>query len=499
MAQRAVAHYEAARETRFRKFHRDGGHPDSLVTASAVKLRNQARFLERNHDLTRGALKTLTHNVIGANGIMVEPQPRRADGTVDETLARELARLWKNWCEAPEVTGRLNFAAAQRMMFRARVRDGEAFAQQLPGPVRGLDHGTLVPYSLELLESDFVPLDHDDPAKRIRQGVQVNAWGRATGYVVYKGHPQDPVGAMFAQTKIVPASRMIHLFTPDRLHQMRGVSEMASVITRMDDVKDYEESERIAAGLAARLGLYVKRGDAASYNHATAYDEDGNAKTREIELEAGLVFDDLRPGEEIGMVDSKRPNVNAVSWRSGQLRAAAAGWLVSYSSLARDYDGTYSAQRQELVEQYVHYAVMTDDFASQFVKPNYETFVRVAMLAGLVSVPGDVVDLTDALFIGQSMPWIDPLKEVKGWLELVQAGFGSEIEVMRRRGVNPDHNLELMKQWRGKCDAAGIVTTSNPAPAAPTVDPGVEDDDEASPTAATRGGTRTRSQKGNRQ
>lgn len=35
--------------------------------------------------------------------------------------------------------------------------------------------------------------------------------------------------------------------------------------------------------------------------------------------------------------------------RAGQLKAIAAGIGAGYSSIARSYDGTYSAQRQELV------------------------------------------------------------------------------------------------------------------------------------------------------
>lgn len=46
------------------------------------------------------------------------------------------------------------------------------------------------------------------------------------------------------------------------------------------------------------------------------------------------------------MVKSDRPNPNLQSFRNGQLRAVAAGSRGSYSSISRDYDGTYSAQRR---------------------------------------------------------------------------------------------------------------------------------------------------------
>lgn len=66
---------------------------------------------------------------------------------------------------------------------------------------------------------------------------------------------------------------MLHLATIDRLHQYRGMSELSSVITRLEDLKDFEESERIAAKVAASLTAYVKRND--------AYTAGGTCQSRE--------------------------------------------------------------------------------------------------------------------------------------------------------------------------------------------------------------------------
>ena len=38
-----------------------------------------------------------------------------------------------------------------------------------------------------------------------------------------------------------------------------------------------------------------------------------------------MIFDDLAPGEDLGMVESNRPNVHLHEFRNGQLRAVAAG------------------------------------------------------------------------------------------------------------------------------------------------------------------------------
>ncbi|ADE14169.1 phage portal protein, lambda family [Nitrosococcus halophilus Nc 4] len=463
-ARQVLAYYEAARPSRKRKFYRDNAGPNRQTEQGAVPIRIQARHLEQNHDLTRGAIRTLVNNVVGPGGIGIEPQPRRADGSIHEEYANILLEAWRDWSRKPEVTHRHHFSKVQRIAARSWIRDGEMFAQILPGRVPFLDHGTRVPFSLELIEADMVPFEFTDEGRGIRQGVQLNQWGRAIGYWVYKSHPTD--GLRFVSQrdlKFVPASRMLHPAFIDRIGQVRGVSEFASVITRLEDIKDYEESERVAAKIAAMLTAYVKRGNPDLYDpNALPRDEEGNPLPREINFQPGMVIDTLNMGEEIGLIDSKRPNPNVVTFRQGQLKAFAAGLGASYSSVSRDYDGTYSAQRQELVEQWVHYAVLTDDFVGDFIQPIWEEFVNVAALS-VAPVPADVVPGTenDASYIGQSMPWIDPLKEAMGYLRLVRAGFASEAEVIRKRGRNPKDVLEQISDFRKRAKERDLTLDSD--------------------------------------
>jgi capsid protein len=61
------------------------------------------------------------------------------------------------------------------------------------------------------------------------------------------------------------------------------------------------------------------------------------------------------------------------------------------------------------------------------------------------------------------MPWIDPVKEALASEYLVKAGFASEVEMIRRRGGNPDDVLEQISAWRKKTADKGLVFSSNEA------------------------------------
>ncbi|EMK8764586.1 phage portal protein, partial [Escherichia coli] len=226
-------------------------------------------------------------------------------------------------------------------------------------------------------EADFVPVNlNTNAGQQIRQGIILNNWGRPVGYRVYKYHPANLRG-FSAELKTVKADSMLHLAMRKRLHQVRGVSLLHGVIRRIADLKDYEESERVAARIAAALGFYIKRGDAASFptdNDWTPSEQ----KNRYFDISPGMIFDELAPGEDLGMVESNRPNVHLYEFRNGQLRAVAAGTRGSYSSIARDYNGSYSSQRQELVEGYEGYGVLQQWFVGQYSRPVYRAWLEQA-------------------------------------------------------------------------------------------------------------------------
>lgn len=207
------------------------------------------------------------------------------------------------------------------------------------------------------------------------------------------------------------------------------------VIIRLADLKEYEESERVAARIAAAMTLYIKKGDAALYEG----DIDNRNEQRLFDIAPGAVIDDLKPGEDIGLINSNRPNTGLEGFRNGQLRATAAGTRSSYSSIARDYNGTYSAQRQELVESFEGYAVLQDCFVASISRPIYREWLKMAIASGAISLPDDVDphSLFNAIYSGPVMPWIDPIKEANAWAVRIRGGLATESQAVRASGSNP--------------------------------------------------------------
>lgn len=442
-ARLAIRAYEAAHPSRTHKAKAERRSANAAIKASAKSLRDQARALDENHDIVTGLFDKLEERVVGAKGIGIEPLPLLTTGEVATELAAHIKSAWGEWSLRPEASGMLSRPEVERLVARTWLRDGEALASFIAGNVPSYTHLTDVPFALELLEPDYLPHE-DDAAKGITQGVERNEWGRVKGYHVFKKHPADSV-SFKADTKFVKADDMIHIATRKRIGQVRGVSLLAPVMIRLADIKDYEESERVAARIAAALAFYIKKGDPGLYEPNAATDPKTGERT--IPFGPGMVFDGLAPGEDVGTIESNRPSALLEGFRNAMLRAVAAGTRTSYSSLARDYNGTYSAQRQELVESQSGFEVLQNTFIDQYARRVYRRWLEVAIAAGKIRIPAGVDKRTlfNAVYIGPVMPWIDPKKEGEAWRGLVADGFATEAEVVRARGGNI---AEVKKQRR---------------------------------------------------
>ena len=83
--------YEAVKPTRTHKARRENRSANQLSQMGAVSLREQARWLDNNHDLVIGVFDKLEERVVGAKGIIVEPHPVLKNGNI--------AKNWQNKSE----------------------------------------------------------------------------------------------------------------------------------------------------------------------------------------------------------------------------------------------------------------------------------------------------------------------------------------------------------------------------------------------------------------
>lgn len=447
----AARAYEAAATTPSRRPPVGAsGSQDQQADGALGPVRDWGRFLDENHDVASGVLDELVKNIVGS-GIITVPKPLDVNGEVDQVLADEIGEVWSEWTERADVTGELSWHDAQRLICRSWFRDGEEFVQHVQGRTRGFPFAASeVPYRIELLESEMCPWDLTND--RWRQGIQHDGWRRPVAYAMYRANPDGLRFDMRAPVspddfRIVPMEQMTHLKVVKRWPATRGVSLFSTVISRLYDIKDLEESERIKDRvLASWVAAVIKSPDIPGLDDADA------AGRRFAQMFGGSVIDSLAPGETIQGVGPDYPVANMPEHIADQMRRVASGTGTRYSSISKHYDGNYAAQRQEMVESAGLYGMREDQFVAKICRATYRRFVSSAVLDGKISRPAefDLRRMSNAEYRGPVTPWIDPLKEVQADALAVEKGFVTLEQVQIKRGASPE-----------------IIGRPAPAPAAP--------------------------------
>jgi lambda family phage portal protein len=481
--------YAAATDTRLRRIRRTTTAPNYNTKIAAKRLREQARAFEEDSDIAKRALDLVVQNVIG-QGVIPEPTARLADGTIARDFNRELGRLHREWRRRPESTHRMGYAPAQQLAVRTWIRDGEYLAQHIRGNVPNFQHASSVRYSFEMIEPDRLADEFDSETGkqpgRVIQGIAVNGWGEPQAYFIYPYHPAEIGITGGTRGDFKPnrkaAADILHVATTSRISQLRGISQFAQVMSRLEDVNEVDEAERVGIRIASSIALAIYDPNAPR-GSGDAIDTDPD-NTRATDWAPGMVLQYSDPDARAEVLESKRPNDQMIPWRKSQLQAIAGGMGVGYSSLAADYIGSYSSQRQELVETAASYGILWAFWVDQVEEPIYREFVTLAMLASpeLRSLRGAIDERTlfDAEWSRPALPWVDPEKEARAFETLYRLGIITKARMIRERGGVPDEVTEQVAEEKRRDAELAAELAPEPAPG----QDGAADDEQTDDTEA---------------
>lgn len=431
--------YQAASTSQYHPRKGDSRSANSVMEQARHRVAYWARHLEENSDLAVGVLDDLVDRVVGT-GIVTEPLIRDAAGEPMKALNDTIARAWADWGRQPEVSQVIPWGELQRITFRTELRDGEALARHMRS-VPGYRYPGPVPYALDVLEPDYLPFDLTSTEPNVTQGIQRDQFGTVTAYHLYKEHPGELLtrlgrASLNEETFSVPASDVIHLRVARRLGQLRGISIFHACTHRLQDLTDYEESERLAAKIAASFSAAIIKSPEMPGNIGTQ----NAAGDRTIEMQPAMIFDNLLPGESVETIDSNRPSNALSDYRAAMLRAVSAGTGARYSTIARTWESSYTAMRQETVAMLPGTDRMQDYFVARFVRPVYEMWLDTAIRSRTPTFDiagADAQTLFDADYRGPGLPWIDPLDEARADNLAIAAQLKSRRQVIRDRGGDP--------------------------------------------------------------
>lgn len=397
-------------------------------------IRKRAQALERNSDLAEGIVSAIERNVVG-KGIKPQAKVRTKSGReLDEKTNKLIEKLWKSWAkpENCDATGQNDFYELQAMAIRRMYYDGESFFNKTT------DKSQRIPFQLQMMEPEQMGSNSTEyQGNAIQSGVELTKTLKPVAYWFYH---IDPFGFQTFEPYRIENNNMIHLFKKRRPTQIRGVSELARVMSKIHDTDSYLDAEMAAVRAAACFAAFVETDDGKTVGR-TSTDSQGKQLN---ELRPGIV-QYLRPGQKVSFAEPKRNAGTTKDYVEIQSRRASAGTGVSYDVVTRDIKGNFSAARQNMLEDRKTFEPLQEFLIKHFCQPVWEEFITSCVMAGLIPVPdffSDPERYFDVAWITPGWTWIDPKKEVDASVIELKAGITTLAEVCGTQGKDWQEVLE---------------------------------------------------------
>lgn len=443
---------------------------DAAVIPDLPTLHARARALVRDDSYAASAVRAFRRNVVGG-GIRCAPQ-RQAGAALDDRWNRAAGDLWKHWSDSPrfvDIERRRNFAEVQRWVVDELVVVGEALVR-----LCARDHGPGLPkLSLQCIEAEQLDRDltfHDGPdgvKREVRGGVEVDEFGTAVAYHI-KAFTSPDLHRITMTAQRIDAKEILHIMEPGRARQTRATGRMTASIERLRNLGQYDFAQLVTARAEASIGLVIETPAAEVGFGGT--DGDGTPKPDQLDLLPFMVAR-TAPGEKVQPFAPTRPGNGYRDFVAMQLKAVAAGIGISYEQIARDFtNGTYSSQRQAMLEDRREFRILQEMLITQLCQPVYDEFVRLSVIDGLLAV--DAVEYAKgvsgyrrAVWMPDGWQWIDPEKETNADAAGLAAGLVTREELALERG----RDWREIAQQRANEDAY-IAQLKAQTPATPGVE-----------------------------
>lgn len=394
---------------------------DRAIVPDMATINARARAM--CNDTPHGAAikRAFPRKVVG-RGITPMPIARDDNGRELTDFNNRVLEWWRRWSKdknACDVERKKTLAGFQRLAVREAVLVGHHMIawSYVPDPRGPKDPGSLPGLRLTSIEPeqlDTTSLRNHENGNEIRAGIEIDEFTAPVAFHFHRRHPQD---ALFRREEPVriEAERIWHIFDQDRVQQTHGASQLSPSLIKLRNTEEYDQTQLWAARMEACIGLIRKR-KRSSGDLASAPDK-GEDYADQISFSPGMVAETWGD-DELQPFMPTRPGGQYDPFILRQLMAIAAGSGLSYGQITRDFTrGTYSGQRQEMLEDHAEFDWYEELQIDHFLTPCWRQFVTVLAMEGrLDGVAPDFFENPERYMAvewqGPPRPWIDPLKEV---------------------------------------------------------------------------------------
>lgn len=432
-----------------------GAGPNSVIAGGHTSIKNRARTLRRNNPVVAGGVDAYVANLVGTD---ISP----SWDLDNQEQKQELQDAWEMSVWEMDYSGSVDFYALQEQAAASMIVDGESLARMVTRP---RSFGLLVPLQVQMLECDHLDVSYNDFAKNgneIRLGIEWSN-GQRAAYHLWKEHP----GEQFLTAKDsftrerVPAGDIAHVFRPLRAGQQRGGSFLASILTKLYEIDQYDDAEVVRKKCAAMWQpFFVNKTPGAK---PTSF----NASS--IELEPGIGVK-MPQGWEVQFSEPADVGANYETFMKVQFRMVAKGLGITYEQLSGDLAGvTFSSIRAGLIEfRRLIEMIRMRTLVGQFTRPIVLKWMTTGVLAGAFKTitPSEYFAKPRRFqrisFIPQAFDYVQPVVDRQAIQMDIRNGLTTREEQAKLRGKDIERIDRANMQRNAIMDDYGLVYDCDP-------------------------------------
>ena len=417
-----------------------GWNPPSTGPQRAIqglpRIRSRAQDAVRNDWTGASATQKWTTTLVGS-GIT----PRWAN--------ERHAEVWADFVPNADADGVLDAYGLQALAVRSWFSAGEVFMRRRWRRVGG---PLAIPVQVQLIESDFCPLFDADqwpgmPAdNRICQGIEIAKLGGRVAYWMHREHPGDGPRSFSAGSMDlirIPADQISHVFEPKRPGQLRGVSELAPILTRLRSAGDFEDTVLERQKLANLFTLFLTKQIPSDWQNLQLDPTTGlplawNTKGQPMAgLEPGVSME-LLPGEDVKFASPPDAGVAFADYMRTLGLGMASGGGLPYELLTGDGRDISDRTLRVLIQEFRRFATQRQWHLviPKICQPMVQWVGDAAVLAGRLH-SSERKAFGRPEWSPTAWDYIHPVQDVQSKKLMIEAGITSRSAVVAERGEDP--------------------------------------------------------------
>lgn len=452
---------------------------DGELLVDFVAVRSVARQLSKTNDLASRYLDLVSNNVMGSQGIILQPALTDDAGEPDEELNQAIEEIWEEWGECVSADGKMSWLDAQDYIARTVARDGEVFINFICGPEAGNRFG----FALQFIESDMLDqFNNEGPTENgnsIKMGIEVDQYNRPVAYHFFDPSKIGPLRPVRGAPKMrVPAEQVLHLYRHNASStQTRGISWMTPVILPLYSFNDYMEAEQEALALIANNVVFFESTDAlGTFSNTDVGVNPGNSTSdgstgplsgpqnppQEMITIAPGTPTVLPPGLTAKPLPTNHPGTSFQAWCNKRLQGISSGLNVSYAALTGDLtQGNNSSLREGARNERDYWQKIQSWYIGKCHQAIYREFIKQGIKYGAFQgieemqsvVPSDYYKVN---WQPRGYTGYDAYKDANSYGVLVQNGIKSRTQIITELGGDPDKVFKELASENAKAKELGI-------------------------------------------